>query len=137
VALYCALWLVSLLSSVAGGVLGTYMSERVLMDVRQRLFEHTARLSLAFSQREHSGRTMSLFVNDAPNVASISTNTATVLVGSVVAIVAGAAAMFSLSWQLAIVAGVAPPLVAGVAAVATRPLRPASRRAQEKAAELS
>jgi ABC-type multidrug transport system fused ATPase/permease subunit len=137
VALYSGLWLVSLLGGVLGTFLSTYLNERMLMDLRQRLFEHTARLALAFSQREHSGRTMSLFLNDAPNVAGIFSSTATILVGNLVAIVAGAVAMFSLSWQLALVAGVAPPLVAAIAAVATRPLRPASRRAQEKAAELN
>jgi len=137
VALYCALWLVSLLSNVAGTVLGTYLNERVLMDLRQRLFEHTARLALAFSNTEHSGRTMSLFVNDAPNVAGIVGTSGSVLVGSLVAMIGGVVAMFSLSWQLALVAGVAPPLVAAVAGYATRPLRPASRRAQEKAAELN
>lgn len=137
VALYSGLWLLSLIANVAGGVLGTYLNERVLMDLRQRLFDHTARLALAFSHRAHSGQTMSLFVNDAPNVASIFSTTTLVLVGSLVAIVGGATAMFSLSWQLALVAGIAPPLVAGLAAILTRPLRPASRRAQEKAAELN
>jgi ABC-type multidrug transport system fused ATPase/permease subunit len=45
--------------------------------------------------------------------------------------------MLSLNWQLAIVAGVTPPVVAMMAAIVTRPLRPAARRAQEKAAELN
>ena len=45
--------------------------------------------------------------------------------------------MVTLNWQLALAAAVAPPAVAGAAAVLTRPLRPAARRAQEKAAELS
>jgi ABC-type multidrug transport system fused ATPase/permease subunit len=137
VAVYCGLWLLSLLGGVAGNGLGAYLNERVLLDLRQRLFEQTAYLSLAFSRREHSGRTLSLFVNDAPNVATIFGSSVSVLVGSLVAMIAGAVAMFSLSWQLAVVAGVAPPLVAGVAAILTRSLRPASRRAQEKAAELN
>jgi subfamily B ATP-binding cassette protein MsbA len=108
----------------------------VTMRLRQRLFAHSGALSLAFSRREHSGRTMSLFVNDVPSLAGLFSGTVVDGLGSLVALGVGTAVMVSLNWQLALAAGLGPPLVAIVAAVVTRPLRPAARRAQEKAAEV-
>jgi subfamily B ATP-binding cassette protein MsbA len=135
--LYVALWLLSTIFLLFGTTLRTYLDERVTMRLRQALFARSQALSVAFAKQEHSGRTMSLFVNDVPSMAGVFSTTTTGLVGSLVTLVIGIVVMFSLSWQLAIAAGVLPPLVAGAAWVMTGPLRPAARRAQEKAAELT
>ena len=135
-ALYIGLWILSMLIGVIGSALRTYLGECATLRFRRRLFTHSGVLSLAFSRREHSGRTLSLFVNDIPSVTGLFSGTIVDGLGSVVALVVGVAIMFSLNWQLALAAGIGPPLVAGLAVVATRPLRPAARRAQEKAAEI-
>jgi ABC-type multidrug transport system fused ATPase/permease subunit len=137
VLVYCLLWLAATASQAYGGAMGAYLTERVAVAVRERLLAHCERLSLTFSRREHSGRTMSLFVNDVPNVASLFGIAVLSPVTTVAALLVGTAAMFSLSWQLAVVGGIAPLLVSGLATIVTRPLRPASRRAQDKAAELT
>lgn len=136
-AIYGGLWLLITTIHVVSAPLRVYVEERLLMQLRQRLLVHCEKLSIAFSREEHSGRTMSLFSNDVPSVASLFSTTALGGVGAAVAMVIGAVLMFSMNWQLALVAGVAPPLVAGIAALATRPLRPASRKVQEKTAELT
>ncbi len=135
-ALYAGLWLFSMLVLLAGTALRAYLGERLTLLLRHRLFAHSGVLSLAFSRREHSGHTMSLFVNDVPSLGGLFSSTILDGVGSMVALGVGAAVMVSLNWQLALAAGLGPPLVALVAAVVTRPLRPAARRAQEKAAEV-
>lgn len=133
---YTGLWILGLLLLVTGGVLRAYLGEKSTLRLRQRLFVHAGALSLAFSRREHSGRTMSLFVNDVPSLAAIFSTSIVDGLGSLVALGVGVAVMVSLNWQLALAAGIGPPLVAGLAAIVTRPLRPAARRAQEKAAEV-
>jgi ABC-type multidrug transport system fused ATPase/permease subunit len=135
-AIYTGLWLLGMLLLVTGTALRAYFGERVTLGLRQRLFAHSGLLSLAFSRREHSGRTMSLFVSDVPSLAGLFSGTVLDGLGSLVALGAGAAVMVSLNWQLALAAGLGPLFVAGVAAVVTRPLRPAARRAQEIAAEV-
>jgi len=135
-AMYAGLWLLGMVLLVTGTALRAYFGERVTLRLRHRLFAHSGLLSLAFSRREHSGRTMSLFVNDVPSLAGLFSGTVLDGLGSLVALGAGAAVMVSLNWQLALAAGLGPLVVAGVAAVVTRPLRPAARRAQEKAAEV-
>lgn len=134
---YGGLWLLSSVCGIAGAVLRTALSEQITLRLRERLFAQCTHLSIAFARQEHSGQTISLFVNDVPIVASALSTTIAVAVSSLVGIGVGVALMLSLNWQLAVVAGVAPPAIAALAAVLTRPLRPAANRAQAMAAELN
>src|SRR5438128_308959 len=67
-ALYGGLWLLSTAGGIVSGLLGTYLNQRLTVHLQRRLFAQCGRLSLAFSHRGHTGRTMSLFANDAPSV---------------------------------------------------------------------
>jgi ATP-binding cassette, subfamily B, bacterial MsbA len=136
-ALYSGLWLAMTIIHIVNGVLRTYASERLTQYFRQRIFAHCDALSLAFANREHSGRTMSLFTSDVPILAGTLSNTIFSVISSILVLMLAVVLMFGMNWQLAIVVGVAPPLVGALAAIITRPLRPAARRVQEKAAELS
>lgn len=136
VALYAALWLLSTAGGIVSGLLITYLGQRVAVQLHQRLFAQCGELSLAFSHRAHTGRTVSLFANDAPLVIGLFTSSFIGGFSTCVTLVMAAAAMLTLNWQLAVVAGIVPPAVAALATLLTRPLRPATRKAQEKAAEL-
>ncbi len=136
-ALYSALWLAMTGVHIVNGTLRTYLGERLGQRLRQDIFTHCDTLSLAFSHREHGGRTMALFANDVPAVAGLLSGTLFSTLGSLIVLVLAAALMFDMSWQLALVVALVPPLVGGLGALVTRPLRPAARRVQEKAAELS
>ena len=137
VLLYGGVWFLGSAIGMVNEVLRSYLRESVLMGLRRRLFRHCEILSLAFARQEHSGRTMSLFVNDAPNVSTLVSTTVFVGIGNLIGVLLGALVMISLSWHLALAVLVATPLVGGLATIVTRPLRPASRLAQEKAAELN
>src|SRR4051812_43552469 len=67
-ALYAGLWIASTVVFVIAAFLRAYLAERLALHLRRRLFAHSGKLSLAFARREHSGRTVSLFVNDVPAV---------------------------------------------------------------------
>ena len=134
---YGALWILLTAAGVVRGTLQSYLGERTSQNFRQRLFGQCGALSLAFSHRQHSGRTTALFHNDIPQLASLFSTTVVAGIGSFVGVALGAAIMFTLNWQLAIATALAPLVAGGLAAVVTRPLRPAARLVQEKAAELS
>ncbi|MGH2458631.1 MAG: ABC transporter ATP-binding protein, partial [Chloroflexota bacterium] len=134
---YAGLYLLSLAIGIGRSTLQTYLGERITMDLRLRLLSHSGELSLAYWHREHHGRTMALFQSDVSRVASIFNSAVIGGLAGVIGAVAGAVVMFSLNWQLAIVTALAPPLAGGLAVVLTRPLRPMSRKVQDKAAELS
>src|SRR5579871_206410 len=134
---YALLWVAITACQQIASALRSFLSERFLVHLRGELFQHAEALSLAFSRREHSGRTMALVSNDAPMLADFFYSTVVLGLGSCVALISAVGLMLQLNWQLALMAGIAPPLAAAFAARVTRPLRPASRRAQDKAAELT
>jgi ABC-type multidrug transport system fused ATPase/permease subunit len=137
IATYALLWLAITAFQQIASALRSFLSERFLVHLRGEIFRHAESLSLAFSRHEHSGRTMALVSNDAPLLADFFYSTVVLGLGSCVALVSAVGLMLQLNWQLALMAGIAPPLAAALAAFVTRPLRPASRRAQDTAAELT
>ena len=90
-----------------------------------------------FSHRQHSGRTLALFTNDLPNLANFINSAVVLGVASAVALVAALVVMINLSPQLALAGALTPIVVSVLGAIVTRPLRPASRRVQEKVSEVT
>jgi ATP-binding cassette, subfamily B, bacterial MsbA len=134
---YAGLWAAIVVGQHVAAVWRAYLTERTTRPLRQRLFDHCTDRSVSFSRREHSARTMSLFVNDVPVLASFLSSGMIFGPACVVSLVGAVGLMLALNWQLALAAGLAPIVLAGLAWLVTRPLRPAARRAQEKAAELN
>src|SRR5215213_7242685 len=94
--------------SVATGVLGvaqTWLSnvvgQRVMHDLRAKVYRHLQRLSLAFFTRTRTGEIQSRIANDIGGVQTVVTTTATSIVSNVTTVVASIVAMFLLDWRLA------------------------------------
>ncbi len=94
--------------SVATGALGvaqTYLSnvvgQRVMHDLRSRVYRHLQRLSLAFFTRTRTGEVQSRIANDIGGVQNVVTSTATSIVSNVTTVVATVVAMVLLDWRLA------------------------------------
>ena len=134
---YAGFWILSLLLGTLSTLLNTYLGEQIWLDLQHRLFKQSERLSLAFSHREHSGQTMALFQNDAPVLGGLLGSTTTSALSTIVVLLVSSILMFGLSLQLALAVAVVPAVVAGLALIVTRPMRPAMRRAQEQAAALT
>ncbi|MGE3908767.1 MAG: ABC transporter ATP-binding protein [Chloroflexota bacterium] len=134
---YAAFWSVAMLGQNLSAVLRAYLGERLTQHLRRRLFDHCTALSVSFSRKEHSARTMTLFVNDAPMLANFLNSTIILGIASLVTLVGSVALMLALNWQLALATGIAPIVLAGITWTVTRPLRPAARRAQDMASELN
>lgn len=134
---YALVWLAASVVQALSGPFGTRLDESVTIRVRRQLFDHCEALSVPLWHREHSGKTMALFSNDAPKLASFLGSGMVGIFGNVVALIGGAIVMWQLSWQLALIVIIVPPLLAGAASVVSRPLRRASRKVQDKTAELN
>lgn len=135
--LFAIVFITSTASVVGQSLLRSMLIERLSLRLRRDVFRQSQRLSIAFSRREHSGNTVALFSNDVPNVATLYSLTTIESLRYVVGITAGIIAMISLSWQLALIAGILPLIVTSLVLRVTRPLRPAARQAQEKSAEIT
>ncbi|HYM58734.1 MAG TPA: ABC transporter ATP-binding protein [Solirubrobacteraceae bacterium] len=95
--------------SVVTGVLGvvqTYLSnvvgQRVMHDLRARVYRHLQWLSLAFFTRTRTGEIQSRIANDIGGVQTVVTSTATSIVSNVTTVLASIVAMFLLDWRLAL-----------------------------------
>jgi ATP-binding cassette subfamily B protein len=106
-------WLVVGMIAIAivTGVLGVWQTwlsnvvgQRVMHDLRTRVYRHLQRLSLAFFTRTRTGEVQSRIANDIGGVQSVVTSTATSIVSNVTTVISTVIAMFLLDWRLALFA---------------------------------
>src|SRR5690349_12550179 len=102
---------------IVNGVLNvaqTYVTEvvgnRVLQELRNRLFEHLERLSLAFYTATRSGEVQSRLANDVGGVQTTITSTASSVVSNAVTLVSSVVAMLLLSPLLTAISLAATPV---------------------------
>ena len=114
------LWLVGamvaafVLSSGIGIVQTLYtarVGNRVMGDLRVRLFAHLQSIELGFFTRTKTGVIQSRLQNDVGGVANVLTNTVSNVIGNTVTVIAAAVAMIILSWQLTLIALVLMPVL--------------------------
>jgi ATP-binding cassette, subfamily B, bacterial len=90
------------------GVIQTLLSnqvgQRVMHDLRARVFRHLQRLSLAFFTRTRTGEVQSRISNDIGGVQNVVTNTATSIASNVTTVAATMVGMLVLNWKLALFA---------------------------------
>jgi ATP-binding cassette, subfamily B, bacterial len=90
--------------------LTTALGNRVMADLRGRLFEHLQSMELAFFTTTKTGAIQSRLANDVGGVQSVLTETASSIMSNVVTVTASLVAMLLLSWQLTLVALALMPL---------------------------
>ena len=88
----------------------TLLGNRVMADLRGRLFEHLQRMDLSFFTATRTGAIQSRLANDVGGVQSVLSETASSILGNVVTVAAALVAMVILSWQLTLVAVALVPL---------------------------
>ena len=92
--------LLGALLSVAGGYFSSRIGEGLIFDLRNRVFGHVQRQSLAFFTRTQTGALVSRLNNDVIGAQRAFTSTLSNTVSSSISVVVVGAAMFALSWQV-------------------------------------
>ncbi len=87
------------------------VGNRVMGDLRVRLFAHLQSMELGFFTRTKTGVIQSRLQNDVGGVANVLTNTVANIIGNTVTVIAAAVAMLLLSWQLTLIAVVLMPIL--------------------------
>ena len=111
--------------SYAQTYLTGWVGERILADLRNRLFGHLQRLSLGFFERNRAGVLISRLTNDVEAIDQLVTDGVTSLVQNTLTLVGTAIILFILDWRLAL----ATLLVIPFMSVATVIFRMRSARA--------
>jgi len=108
-----------------------WVGERVLADLRNRLFAHLQRLSLGYFERNRTGAIISRITNDVEALDQLVTDGVTSLVQNTLLLIGTAIVLLVLDWRLALATLTILPLVA----LATAWFRIRSNRAYRRVRE--
>jgi len=114
-----------------------WVGSRVVMDLRDAMFDRLLLLPTRFYSDQASGTLVSRVTYDAAQVTTASTQVLTVVVKDTLAILGLLGWLLYLHWQLTLALLVAGPAIAGVIYVASRRLRRASRGTQEAMGDMT
>jgi ABC-type multidrug transport system fused ATPase/permease subunit len=133
--LVVVLFLLAALAALALSAANTYLTgwtgERVLADLRNKLFRHLERLSLGFYERNRAGVIISRITNDVEALDQLVTDGVTSLIQNTLLLLGTAIVLFFLDWRLALATLTVVPLMA----VATAWFRSRSNRAYRNVRE--
>ena len=94
--------MLALVLSAANTYLTGWVGERVLADLRNKLFAHLERLSLGFYERNRAGVVISRITNDVEALDQLVTDGVTSLIQNTLLLVGTAVVLFLLDWRLAL-----------------------------------
>ena len=113
VAIAVALALVAVAAAAVGlleRLASSRLGERLILDLRRRVFEHVQSMPIAFFTRTHTGALVSRLNNDVIGAQGAFTSALAGVVTNVITLVLTLAVMFSLSWPITLLALVLLPL---------------------------
>ena len=123
--LFVVAGLANLLASMAQTYFTGWTGERILADLRNKLFRHLQRLSLGYYERNRAGVVVSRLTNDVEALDQLVTDGVSSLFQNTLLLVGTAVILFALDWRLALAALAVFPLMA----IATSLFRRRSSRA--------
>ena len=112
IGLFVAAGVANLLASAAQTYFTGWTGERVLADLRNKLFRHLQRLSLGYYERNRAGVIISRLTNDVDALDQLVTDGVTTFVQSLLFLVGTSIILFLLDWRLALAALLVLPLMA-------------------------
>ncbi|HET9369967.1 MAG TPA: ABC transporter transmembrane domain-containing protein [Vicinamibacterales bacterium] len=119
------------LGAYLSGYWMTDVGQRVVRDLRNRLFRHILDQSAAFFSRRSTGQLLSRITNDVMQVQVAASETAGDLIRESLTLIGWIALMFYYDWRLAIVCLTAAPLVVYPLVRLGQRVRRTTRRSQE------
>ena len=129
--------LLSGLIGVAQNYLNSFIGQSIMVDLRNHLYTHLLRMSLRFFTQTRAGELNSRLNNDVAGVQNAITGTIINIVSNLATLIFTLAVMFSLNFQLALLAVVILPLFVIPTRRVGQVRHRISRQTQEKQAELT
>jgi ATP-binding cassette subfamily B multidrug efflux pump len=119
--------------TVITGLLG----QRVMRDLRAKIFAHVQRLSIAFFDRNPVGRLVTRITSDVEALNELFTAGVVAGLGDLFTLAAISVMMLIIDWQLALASFAAVPLVIGASALFRRAVRTSYREIRTKLARIN
>lgn len=114
----------------------SWVSNKVVLDLRQDMFQRLIQLPTTYFDNQSSGAVMSRIAYDVTGVTSAATGVLTVLIKDSFAVIGLLTWMFYLNWQLSLIALVMVPGIALAVMSFSKRLRSTSRGVQEAMGEI-
>jgi ABC-type multidrug transport system fused ATPase/permease subunit len=114
-----------------------WTGERVLADLRNRLFRHLQRLSLGYYERNRAGVVISRLTNDVEALDQLVTEGVTTLVQGTLTLIGAAVILFLLDWRLALATLAVMPAMAIATSIFRRRSNRAYRAVRERLATVT
>ncbi len=111
-----------------------YIGERIVVDLRQQLYNHLQKLSLGFFVQRRVGELVSRMSSDVTALRSVLTNNVNVLIQQSLTMVGSVALMLALNWRLSLFILVLTPIIIAIAAAFGFWLQRTSTRIQDELA---
>ncbi|HTX89812.1 MAG TPA: ABC transporter transmembrane domain-containing protein [Anaerolineales bacterium] len=117
------------------GYLLAFVGERVMADLRLRLFEHLQKLSLSFYNERRTGELVSRVTNDVSTVRSLVTGDVSTAISQVLTFIGALILILVTDWRLTLFMFALVPVVIVVATLFGRRLRSLSSQVQDQLAQ--
>lgn len=114
-----------------------FAGERVVADLRQRLYDHLMTLSLRFFADRRTGEIVSRVTNDVTTLQAAVTDDIVTLLQQSLTLIGGVIFLFYLDWRLTSIVIIGIPLVTVVIIFLGRKIRQAATEVQDRLAEAS
>jgi subfamily B ATP-binding cassette protein MsbA len=135
--LFVLLFAIRGLASYANGVALFWVSNKVVMDLRQEMFIRILSLPSSYYDEYSSGGLLSKFTFDVTQIKEAATNAITTLVRDSLAIIGLLGWMFYIDWKMTLVAMVSAPFITLVVLIIRKRLRNMSRKVQDSMADIN
>lgn len=136
-----ALFLLTLAGLYALRTLQSYLmnltGQRVMHDLRHRLFAHTQKMDAAFFDRNPVGRLMTRILNDVEAVSEMFGSGVVAILGDLVTLAGVVVVMLAMNWKLALVTFALVPVLFAAAGYFRRQARAAYRGLRTRLARLN
>jgi ATP-binding cassette subfamily B protein len=137
VAAFVAAGVVAWAAGLGQTYLTSWVGERVLADLRMKLFAHLGRLSLGYFERNRTGAIVSRLTNDIEALDQLVTDGVTSLVQNGLVLAGSAVILVVLDWRLALATLAVFPLMTLATAIFRRRSSRAYRRVRERLATVT
>lgn len=97
--------------SVLESYVNAWISQRIIFDIKNQMYKHLQHMPHSFFSTEKQGDIITRMNNDIGGVSSVISGTLTSIVSNTVIVATTMIALFTMSWQLALVAIIVIPLM--------------------------
>lgn len=134
--LFVGLFAIRGLAAYVSNLSLNWVANKVIMDLRQAMYERLIDFPASFYDQNNSGSLMSRFTYDVTQIKEASTNAISTLVRDSLSVIGLLAWMFYVDWLMALICLLSAPVIGIIVTIIKRRIRKMSRKVQGTMGEL-